>query len=148
MQGLGAVSMGLQGVGQAASGFASLQQGAYNRKVADISALAAQRDASAEESRVRKDVRQQIGEQLASQGMGGFALGTGSNADAIMESQINGLLDVLTARRGGKTRADAITVAGRQAQASATASGIGALFDAGSTFAGIKADYSKFSTKF
>lgn len=94
----------------------SLMTGNYNAKVAKRNALMEERDAAAQAGRIRDDVRRHIGEQQAAQGGSGFQTGTGSALDAIMESQVEGMLDVLTVRQKGATAAQAYRAQGRLAK--------------------------------
>ena len=93
----------------------SYKTGQYNNAVANRNALSAERDASEEALRVRQDVRQHIGGQIASQGASGFQLGTGSFTDALMESQVEGMLDVMNVRRRGASAASSSRAQGKLA---------------------------------
>lgn len=56
-------------------------------------------------NRAREDIRSQIGAQLAAQVSNGLEGGSGTALDALRQSQIDGVLDVLELRRQGNLRA-------------------------------------------
>lgn len=124
---------GLVGTGIKVAG--SLAQGSYNNKVAQRNALMEQRDAAAQAGRIRDDVRRHIGGQITAQGASGFQTGTGSALDAIMESQVEGMLDVLTVRQKGASAADAYRAQGRLAKMQGQYGAAGALAEGAARFA-------------
>lgn len=107
---------GLAVLGKIAEGNSALATGRYNQNVDERNALNAERDASAQEAQIREQVRQHLGGQIAAQGEGGFQTGTGANLDALQESQVNGMLDVLNLRRKGATAAAAQRMGGTLAR--------------------------------
>lgn len=117
----------------------SLQQGNYNKKVADRNALMEERDAAAQASRIRDDVRRHIGGQIVQQGSSGFQTGTGSALDAIMESQIEGMLDILTVRAKGASAAAGYRAQGKMAKREGQFGAAAALADGVKTFASMGA---------
>lgn len=131
----------MQAVGKLAEGTAYLDQGKANRRIAERNALYAQRDATAEESRVRAEARAAIGGQLAAQGAGGFQMGTGSALELLKESQTNAMLDVLTARRKGRTEGDALRYQGAMAQAEGQARATASYFGAAKSITDMAKDY-------
>lgn len=105
----------IQAVGSIQQGNAAYKAGKYNRDVANRNAQTTQADAAAEGERVRAEARQTMGEAIASQGMSGFQIGTGSALDVLRESAINSELDVLTLRRKGQVAADSERASGNLA---------------------------------
>lgn len=138
---LGPVSAGLQVAGQLIQGAGYLAQGRFAKKVGARNAVMKQRDAAAQETRVRDTVRRQIGDQLAAQGGSGFQLGAGSALDLIRESQVAGMLDALTLRRQGQVEADAEILQGNIQNMTARNNAIASFFGAASAATGAKADY-------
>lgn len=127
--------------GPIVKGIGGYQQGRYNKAVENRNALMAERDASAEALRVQQDVRQHIGGQVASQGASGFQLGAGSFTDALMESQVSGMLDVMNIRRRGKTSADASRAQGKLAGMKGNMALVEGAFGAASALGNMKSDY-------
>ena len=130
MQALGIAALGTKVIGQVAEGESYHEQGKYNRAVANRNALDSQRDAAAQIDIARTQARKAIGDQLVAQGGSGFEMGTGTAVDALAESQVNSMLDAMTIRRQGDTRAAAYRSQGQLAymegQSKATASYFGA----------------------
>ena len=106
-----------QAAGNLVQGVAGYEAGKYNQAAANIEAIDQERAGAAEEGRVREAARAAIGQQLAAQGANGFAMGTGSAVDALMESQVNAALDAMTVRRDAAMRARAARAAGAIARA-------------------------------
>lgn len=101
-----------QAAGQVIGGIGQFEAGKFNRKEARIAANNTLQDENDQEARVRENARAAIGEQLAQQGGSGTQMGTGSNLDAIMQSQVNATLDALTLRRQAAARARSQRVQG------------------------------------
>lgn len=111
-------------------GSAYLKAGNYNQAVDNRSALNAETDASNAVGVSQDRTRAAIGAQLTAQGGSGFQMGTGTAADALAQSQVNGMLDALTIRRQGAAQAAAYqqqgVLAKMDASSKATASYFGA----------------------
>lgn len=107
----------VQAAGNVIQGVAGYEAGKYNRAVAETEAIEQERAGAAEEGRVREAARVAIGQQLAAQGSNGFAMGTGSAVDALMQSQVNAALDAMTVRRDAALRARSARTAGAIAKA-------------------------------
>lgn len=107
----------IQAAGNIVQGVAGYEAGKYNQAVANTEAIEQERAGAAEEARVREAARVAIGAQLAAQGSNGFAMGTGSAVDALMQSQVNAALDAMTVRRDAAARARSARTAGAIAKA-------------------------------
>lgn len=123
------------------AGEAATREGNFNQAIANRNAVEAERDGSAEVDRVRYAMRQQIGQQLVAQGGSGLEMGTGSAADAIAESQVNGVLDAMTLRRKAKAQGDAYRMQGAYAKMEAGDKSRGAYFGAAAATIKAAADY-------
>lgn len=125
----------MKAIGQIVSGTAYLEQGKFSSAVAERNALYAERDGAAEEETAREANRKGVGAQLVAQGGSGFEMGTGTALDALLESQINGILDALTIRRGAASRAASLRMGGQVANLEAKGRATGEFFGAAASIA-------------
>lgn len=101
------VSTGIMAAGSIVQGVGGLKAGNYNAKVDRANAQNALIAGAGQEQDARDKARQQMGEQIASQGASGFQLGTGSNFDALQQSATNREMDVMNIRRQAQGKANA-----------------------------------------
>lgn len=141
MQAAAPIALGLKVAGGIQQGNAAMAAGRANKRIADANARGLDAEGVARVAASRDQVRQYIGKQLASQGASGFQMGTGSPADLIRESQINGMLEVLNIRQQYQSAADAERFRGRVALMTGRNQQIGAYFGAAGALAGGAADY-------
>lgn len=133
--GAGAAAPIISAAGALFQGVAGLRAGRYNRDALNTAAVNTERDAAAEAGVVRDNVRQQIGQQLVEQGGSGFEIGTGSALDALFESQVNGMLDVLNVQRKGAATAAGYRERARLAEAEGRSAFTSSLFGAAAAIA-------------
>lgn len=131
----------MQALGQVMEGTSYLAQGKYNSAIAARNAKMQIDDGVAQEAQLRTDVRQTIGQQLVSQAGSGFQMGTGSHADALMESQVNGMMDALTLRRKAALAAESTIQQGKLSQMESSSRATSAYFGAAQSLANTAAKF-------
>lgn len=120
-------------VGSIVSGAASYEAGKYNAAVQRENAISTERDGAMMAERIRRAASARIGEQFAAQGASGFTLNTGSARDAIVESQVNAAMDVLTARREAAAKARGLRSDAAMSNAAAKNAWTAGVLQAGAT---------------
>ncbi len=95
----------MKAIGHVVSGISAHNAGKFTRKMMKANARQARIDGVAIGDRIRADARQQIGQQIAEQGVSGFVPLEGSALDSVRESAINAETDILLARRGKEMEA-------------------------------------------
>lgn len=131
----------VQAAGHVIGGVAGYEQGRWNAGAAETEAVETARAGAGEEARVRETARMAIGQQLAAQGAGGLAMGTGSALDALTQSQVNAALDALTVRDQAARRARAARVSGAIARAQGENALVQGMFGAASSVARGRGDW-------
>ena len=139
MQALPFVAAGasiLKGVG----GFMSAR---HNAKMLKRQAREEQNAGAAQSLRVAEEARRAIGQQLAAQNANGFVGGSGSALDALTESQVNAALDAMTIRRDAAVKAAGLRSEARDQKRQGWFSLAEGLLGAGSSYAGMKDDWTQ-----
>ena len=136
MQTLPALNIGTQALGSFAQGIAGLRAGNAQKKALYAQAIEEESAGNAQALLLRDKARATIGEQVAAQFSNGFAGGTGTALDSLVESQINAALDVMELRRQAEGRARAYRIKGDQAKVEGQYALAQGLIGAGSDISG------------
>lgn len=139
------IAGGLKALGSIAEGNAKRAAGDAQNRMAQFEAQGIERDSAAQAAGVRDEVRRTIGTQLAAQGESGFQMGAGSAVDALMSSQVEGMLDQMNLRARGQAQADARRYQGRVARMEGVAGQRAGFYGAAASLAGSAADYAKYA---
>ncbi|NYT42326.1 hypothetical protein HZY97_16255 [Sphingomonas sp. R-74633] len=139
------IAAGIKAAGSIAQGNAARASGDARNRMAQWEAQGIERDAAAQAAGVRDEVRRTMGTQIAAQGESGFELGTGSALDALMSSQVEGMLDQMNVRARGHAQADARRYQGRVARMEGIAGQRAGFYGAASALVGGASDYAKFA---
>lgn len=143
---MAALGLALKVGGKVGEGNAAAATGRINDRIAKRNAIGIERDAAMAEERSRAEVRRTLGTQLAAQGESGFQMGTGSALDALMESQVEGMLEQLTIRRRGAAQAVATRFGGTMARREGNQRAKAAYLSAASDLIGSQANYASYGT--
>lgn len=138
-----AIPIALMAGGALVKGIGAFQAGKYNKAVSEGNASAAEQEGVAEVARIRDAARISMGRQLGAQAESGFAIGTGSAIDSLVESATNAELEAMDARRQAASKAAAYRSQGRLAKMEGDNALIGSLFGAGATVAKGLGDYAQ-----
>lgn len=135
----------MKAIGGIVEGTSYLEQGKFSQRIANRNALMAERDGAAQVTQAREASRKGIGAQLVAQGGSGFEMGTGTALDALMESQVNGMLDAMTIRNTAASKAQSIRYGGQLQNMQAQGQAMGSFFGAASSIASMIPGAGKFA---
>lgn len=138
---LHAIGSGIAAGGALIKGIGGYEAGKFNAKVARYNQMIAASDNVAQQQQVRDAARAAMGDQIASQGASGLALGTGSALDALHQSAINAQLDAMELRRKGAIQKTDYDIQRFNAKAQGTAAFVGGIVDAASSAFSAGANY-------
>lgn len=130
----------LMAIGSIVQGVAGNAAAQTNAKIDRVNQQSALREGVAQDSMIRDNSRQAIGEQIAQQGASGFEVGTGSPQDALRQSGINAELDILNARRNAQMKAQGFQIDAELQKKAGTMSLINGVFGAAKAIGGAR-DY-------
>lgn len=136
-----AIPMILSAGAKIVSGIAANKAGQANKRALNDQALEEEAAAAAQELQIRETARKAIGQQAAAQASNGFAGDTGSALDALAESQINMLVDVMRVRRDAAGKARSLRAEGAMAAQQGKFGLIEGLLGAGSAAMGMSSDW-------
>lgn len=138
-----ALPMVLAAGGKLVQGVGALKAGNANRRALYGQAREVESTAAAQELRIRDTARKAIGEQVAAQFGNGMLGGTGSALDALAESQVNAMLDVLQVRRESTAKAMSLRAQGDQARTEGRFALASSILGAASSAAGMGDDWAQ-----
>lgn len=136
-----AIPMILMAGSKIVSGIAANKAGQANKRAADAQALEEEAAAAAQELQIRDTARKAIGQQAAAQASNGFSGDSGSALDALAESQINMLVDVMRVRRDAAGKARSLRAEGAMAATQGKFGLIEGLLGAGSAAMSARNDW-------
>lgn len=128
-----ATSAGIDAFGQVQAGRAASAFGQFQNQIAQENARLERQAALADESRLRDQTRQAIGQQTARFAAANVDTGFGSPLIALAKSAVNAELDALRVRTGGQIRARDERLRGQLARAQGRSARGQAFLGAGAT---------------